>query len=207
MSDSLITKKAMADSLKSLMGKKNLEKITVSDIVHNCGLNRQTFYYHFKDKYDLVNWIYYNEIVSTLEKASDSGNWSSAMLEVLSIMKREKVFYIGSLNMDCQNIFYSYLFNATKSMLLKIINQVVKHAPSKRAIEPVDRIFIAEFYTYGLVGMVIQWAKKGMKEPPADIVSRLDHFIDDSKRVSAILYLKEKEQQEGKAPEPPSHSH
>ena len=43
--------------MKELMKRKSLEKITVSDIVQNCGLNRQTFYYHFQDKYDLVNWI------------------------------------------------------------------------------------------------------------------------------------------------------
>ncbi len=60
MSDSIITKKAIAVSLKDLMKKKSLAKITVSDIVKNCNLNRQTFYYHFKDKYDLLHWIISN---------------------------------------------------------------------------------------------------------------------------------------------------
>lgn len=94
MSDSLITKKAIAGSLKELMRKKSLEKITVSDIVKNCGLNRQTFYYHFKDKYDLVNWIFNKEIVSALSVVSDGVDWSAALLNALNVMKREKVFIL-----------------------------------------------------------------------------------------------------------------
>ena len=51
---SVTTKKALAMSLKSLLEKKTLDKITVKDIVSGCSLNRQTFYYHFHDTYDLL---------------------------------------------------------------------------------------------------------------------------------------------------------
>lgn len=52
-----ITKKAIAASLKNLLKEKKLNKITVQDIADDCGINRQTFYYHFQDVYDLVEWI------------------------------------------------------------------------------------------------------------------------------------------------------
>jgi len=52
-----ITKLALANSLKGLMVKKAFSNISVRDFVDDCGLTRQAFYYHFKDKYDLVNWI------------------------------------------------------------------------------------------------------------------------------------------------------
>ena len=58
MADSNITKNALATSLKNLMKEKPFEKISVSDICDACGMNRKSFYYHFKDKYDLVNWIF-----------------------------------------------------------------------------------------------------------------------------------------------------
>ena len=55
-----LTKKALAVSLKKLLSKKELSKITISNITDECGVNRQTFYYHFKDIYDLLEWIYKN---------------------------------------------------------------------------------------------------------------------------------------------------
>lgn len=55
------TKRALAASLKKLLSDKPLDKITVTDIAEDCGVNRQTFYYHFQDIYDLVEWIYTSE--------------------------------------------------------------------------------------------------------------------------------------------------
>jgi probable dihydroxyacetone kinase regulator len=184
MSDSLITKRAMADSLKTLMKKKSLERITVSDIVKGCGLNRQTFYYHFKDKYDLVNWIYYSEIITTLSPISDGADWSAAIMKALNIMRKDKAFYAGSLNLDGQSILRDYLFHETRDMLIKILEK--PDFQKTMNFEPEDRVLIAEFYTYGLVGMVIQWVKKGMAEAPDEIVEKLSRFIDDSKWVSAV---------------------
>lgn len=62
------------------MRKKDLQKISVADIVENCGINRQTFYYHFKDKYDLVNWIYYNEVVAAVTQNRIQEDWSGVVL-------------------------------------------------------------------------------------------------------------------------------
>ena len=49
MSDSLITKRALAKTLKELCQYRNFEKISINDLTNKCGLNRQTFYYHFQD--------------------------------------------------------------------------------------------------------------------------------------------------------------
>ena len=51
------TKRALEASLKKLLLRKPLNKITINDITEDCGVNRMTFYYHFKDIYDLVDWI------------------------------------------------------------------------------------------------------------------------------------------------------
>ena len=53
---SQVTKRALAASLIKLLSQKPLDKVTVKDIIEDCGVNRQTFYYHFKDIYDLVEW-------------------------------------------------------------------------------------------------------------------------------------------------------
>lgn len=55
---SLTTKRALAGSFEKLLSKRSFDKITVKDIVEDCGVNRQTFYYHFHDIYDLIEWIF-----------------------------------------------------------------------------------------------------------------------------------------------------
>ncbi|QAT49854.1 dihydroxyacetone kinase transcriptional activator DhaS [Caproiciproducens sp. NJN-50] len=185
MSESLITKKAIAQSVKELMKKEDLRKISVSDIVKKCGVNRQTFYYHFKDKYDLVNWIYYNEVVSAVSSQKTFHDWSDVMLDILSTMKREKCFYRNAFNVTGQNAFQDYFFNLTKSLLIEIIGEM----EDGKGIRENDKNFIAEFYTYGLVGIVIQWARNGMKEQPKELVDKLKYFIDDSKQFTAARYL------------------
>ena len=62
MADSNSTKSALADAMKKLMVCKSFAKISISDLCEECGLNRKSFYYHFKDKYDLVNWIFYVDL-------------------------------------------------------------------------------------------------------------------------------------------------
>ena len=67
MADSNITKNALAVSMKKLMEKKPFSKISVGDICEDCGMNRKSFYYHFRDKYDLVNWIFYVDFIERMD--------------------------------------------------------------------------------------------------------------------------------------------
>ena len=72
MADSNITKNALAVSMKKLMEKKPFSKISVGDICEDCGMNRKSFYYHFRDKYDLVNWIFYVDFIEGVTENSYS---------------------------------------------------------------------------------------------------------------------------------------
>lgn len=71
----LTTKKAIAGALKELMEEKPISKITVGDIADRCGINRQTFYYHFQDIPDLVEWICIVEADEAIENNKDYATW------------------------------------------------------------------------------------------------------------------------------------
>ena len=79
------TKQAIAAGFKSLMNEKAFDKITVSDITSRCGLNRQTFYYHFQDKYDLFTWILQKEALISPKISLNIYNWSEAIYRTLSV--------------------------------------------------------------------------------------------------------------------------
>lgn len=81
-----LTKKAIAEGLKELCHHKDFNKISVRDITEQCGLNRQTFYYHFQDKYELLDWIYYQEGFVYLASDVTFDNWHQHMEKLLTMV-------------------------------------------------------------------------------------------------------------------------
>lgn len=69
------TKRALAASLKKILAVKPLNKITVVDIVSDCEVNRQTFYYHFRDIYDLMEWILADEAARVIGSQRTYATW------------------------------------------------------------------------------------------------------------------------------------
>ena len=86
-----ITKKALAETLKKLLSKNKLNKITIKEITEDCGINRQTFYYHFKDIYDLLEWIYKNEVIQEIEEKTTYETWQ--YIKKQRICKKYILFY------------------------------------------------------------------------------------------------------------------
>jgi probable dihydroxyacetone kinase regulator len=184
MSDSLITKKAIAAGMKELTKKKSFDKITVSDIAEICGLNRQTFYYHFQDKFELVDWIYYNEAISIIVNDLNYDNWDSKILQFLTKIKEEEYFYMNTLKASVENEFREYLFKVTVELLCDIINGITLNSNAAEN----DIRFIAEFYAFGLVGVVISWVQHGMKETPQYITAQLKNLVYGTEKYATLRY-------------------
>ena len=68
-----------AKAIKSLIKKQPLDKITVTDIVSTAGKTRQTFYRHFQDKYDLVNWYFEKLVLKSFEEMNQGGSLQEAL--------------------------------------------------------------------------------------------------------------------------------
>lgn len=184
MSDSLITRKAIANGIKELTKRKSFDKITVSDITAECGLNRQTFYYHFQDKYELVDWIYYNEAISIIVNDLNYDNWDSKILQFLTKLKGEDYFYINTLKSSVENEFREYLFKVTVELLCDIISGITVNSEASEK----DILFVAEFYAYGIVGVVISWALHGMTETPEYITAQLKNLVYGTEKYATLRY-------------------
>ena len=74
------TKKALAAALKKMMEVKPIDKITVKDLVEICGVNRQTFYYHFDDVYDLLEWVFEEDANANLPKEVVYDRWKTDVI-------------------------------------------------------------------------------------------------------------------------------
>jgi len=187
LSESSITKKAIANGLKKLLKIKPFEKITISDITNQCGLNRQTFYYHFQDKYDLVNWIYYQEAIMVITQDLSIENWDIKVLDLLTTMKEDALFYQTTLKDIYSDEFKNYLFSVSKGIFLEFIEHFIANSEMKDE----KKTFIAEFISYGIVGMINDWVQKGMKQSPEEITQNIRDIIYDSRMLAVSRYFQE----------------
>ena len=169
-----ITKKALATSLKKLLSKKELSKITISNITNDCGVNRQTFYYHFKDVYDLLEWIYLNEVIQSMDGKDTYDTWQQGFLSIFEYILDNKEFVKNTYNSISREFFLKFIYNQTKGLLMNIIEEKSK----KLNVKEEDKEFIANFYKYGFVGIVQDWIESGMKENPNNIIDKLKSIID-----------------------------
>ncbi len=152
MSDTNQTKNALARSMKHLMEKKAFEKISVSDICSECGINRKSFYYHFRDKYDLVNWIFYVGFVSEFDLDSYESGWEF-LEDMCEYFYREKKFYRAALQIEGQNSFKEYLLEMLSPVTEFFLKDILPHNQD-------DTFFIA-FIRDAFMTSVICWLSDG----------------------------------------------
>lgn len=167
------TKKALAASLKKLLSKKPLDKITVTDIAEDCEVNRQTFYYHFKDIYDLVEWIFTSEATRALDGKKTYDTWQQGLSQIFEYVKANQAFVTGAYHSMNREHLERYLYSETYSLLIG----VVEEKAAGMAVRDADKAFIANFYKYAFVGLMLEWIRAGMKENPAAVVDELSILI------------------------------
>ena len=172
-----ITKKALASSLKKILSKKEFNKITINDITEDCGVNRQTFYYHFKDIYDLLEWIYTNEVIGkikNLETDNPTENWQQEFLYVFEYIIENKKFVYNIYYSVSRSFFLNFVYQQTNLVLTKAVNEKSKNMN----IDEKNKKFIADFYKYAFVGLVQEWIENGMEENPEEIINKLSLMLD-----------------------------
>jgi len=170
---SQITKKALAEALKKHMQTKPLAKITVKDIVNECGLNRRTLYYNFHDIYDLLEWIYITELKDVIGEKREFKNWQIGFLAVLNYLKDNKKMVLNTYNSFDRDILENHLYSEVFSMILSVVNELAKDLD----VSEDDKNYVAEIYKILFVGMIINWIKKNMEEKPEDLVNNFDRII------------------------------
>ena len=173
MANSELTKRVLADGIKKVMETKAFDKITVTDITDSCGVSRNTFYYHFQDKYELVNWIFYTEITPIAEAATGEYGWAKALTRLFCYLQDNRAFYTNVLRFQGQNSFVSCLLDFYQSALGEIIE---KNAVQN--LTPEERQFAAKFYSYALIGIVTDWVTQDMRTDPEAAVTTIKKLIN-----------------------------
>lgn len=154
------TEKAIAASFKHLLQKKSLNKITISDIANDCGINRMTFYYHFRDVYDLIEWICDEDCKAALEGSKGLENWTLALENFINVLYEDRSFVMSAFHSVEREKIDEYLHKVISG----ILKDVIRSLPSAQYVSEEDQQFIADYYTYAFAGLLTQWISSGMKD-------------------------------------------
>ena len=156
----VMTQKALGDALIKLLSKKPLSRITVNDIVEECGLARQTFYYHFRDIYDLLEWTIETGASEELKKEECLNGKERLNVILSAAQKNEKAFH---------NIYISI----GREPLENYFEQI-KSAYANTNVPPEEAEFLVSFYTKGLTCLLLDWIRDGMKLSAKEFTSKID---------------------------------
>ena len=148
---SQITKRALEASLKQLLLTKPLDKITVTDICEDCGISRMTFYYHFKDIYDLVEWVCLEDARVALDGKKTYDTWEEGYLRIFDAVLENKPFILNVYRCADREQVENYLYRLTYNLL----DGVVEEKAAGLSVRPKDKAFLANFYKYAFVGLML----------------------------------------------------
>ncbi len=149
----LNTKRTLAASLRKFMEKKPLNKITVSEIIADCGVNRKTFYYHFDGIYALLKWMLDEEAIEVVKQFDLPVNYREAVLFVLNYVHENKQFlccaYDGMGRDELKRFFYNDFIGITQAVIRNTEHQLGVHTTEE------FKDFLSCFYTEAIAGLLI----------------------------------------------------
>lgn len=173
---SQITKHALENSLKAFLLKKPFNKITIKDLTNDCGINRMTFYYHFEDIYDLVEWSCREEAFKALENFKTASSWHIGFMNLLTKIKENKECINNLVHCIDQEEIEKNLGTFIQFLLMNVIEEET----GERIIRDEDKNFIAKFYSYCFVGLLLDWIKSDMAEDPELLSLKMAEVMDGS---------------------------
>ncbi len=152
-------------------------KISVSDIMINCEMRRQTFYYHFQDKYELLGWIYKEETKENITDFIGYEKWENILNLLLEYFSQNRQFYQNAFKVEEQNSFNEYLYEHTKNLYLEFIAKRVDG--SNLTVSNERKELMASFYSHGFVGIIKEWIENDCALETSTMSSLMKYMMND----------------------------
>jgi len=164
-----LTKIEIAKSFLELLEEKNLNKITIEDISERADINRQTFYYHFRDIIDLMEWIWLEGEKRLFKDEYSFDTWEPRFIAVCKEFQKYRTFVMNVYRNAPTDLLTTHLYNLVYPMIYKVVKEkAVDYIVKEEEIK-----FISDFYKYAFVALVMDWIRNNMEENPETIVKKV----------------------------------
>lgn len=165
----------LAEAMKNCMRTMPVEKITVKEIVQECGTTRQTFYRYFLDKYDLINWYFDKILLESFEHMGEGTTVYEGLCKKFQYIEEEKLFFKAAFRNDQQNCLREHDFQLILAFYTRQIEEKTKEPISE------NLRFLLEMYCQGSIYMTVQWVlgeRKKQVEVNYNVINPLPAFFD-----------------------------
>lgn len=164
-----ITKNMLCASLKKLLVHKTLDKISIKEITDDCGLNRQTFYYHFDDIYQLLNWLLEKEAVSIFINLENGINWDTALILLFDYLTTNRDMCFNALTSVGNQYIYRFFYDE----LYVIIRSNLENTVEGRGLDEKQIEQLAQYTVISWGSYIVAWMMGIVEETPEEITAFL----------------------------------
>ena len=167
------TKAAIMDAFVRLLGQMPLDQITVQAITAECGISRNTFYYHYSDIYALLKAMFRRDMDTLLAQRQPGEHATEGLRRLIGyISTRQRMVQhiysaVGQANLE------DYLMETTWELFMAYIRDTAEGlSPSEEDLE-----FICYSYQFMLIGILLRWIRGGMKADLEGLLERAQRFF------------------------------
>ncbi|MEB7503784.1 TetR-like C-terminal domain-containing protein [Arthrobacter koreensis] len=165
------TRAALAGALKARLRSQPLDKVTVTELVRDCGLTRQAFYYHFPDVRHLAVWVFETEVARRVRAFAAEEGWADGLVRLMLYMRENRSTTLGVINGVGQPGVERFLFRQMRP----VTEAVMDESGGPRRAQ--DRVLVVDFYTSAVLAVVLRWVADGMAEHPYRVVGDLEIML------------------------------
>jgi len=145
-------KQLIADAFFGMAAQKSLDKITVKDLVEACGISRQTFYYHFQDIFEVIEWSLDQKIQSAIDRSLQAGSAENALRELLNVSKADRGLFMRMLRSQRREQVERLYLNGIHTYL----KAIARKASPEVSRQYLNSEMALRFCAWGVAGLLIE---------------------------------------------------
>ena len=170
------TRELLGDSFRELARQKPIHKITIANITENCGLTQPTFYNHFRDKYDLMAWLYISDSQRIMKQIGQDGyQWRDTLLEGMTYFAEHRSELLNAFtHTSGREAFLGYMMRINTDLLC---TEVRKKLMTENI--PEDILMMIKIYCYGTVSYICEWVADNMPVAPEIVADAMERSLPD----------------------------
>ncbi len=180
-------KQLFVDTLIEMLREKSLGDITVTDIANRCGVSRQTFYYHFDDIYQVVEWFFMQETDKALEAYSSIDSWQMGYIRIMKWSQQNKALVMNTFRSVQREYIEFFMYRVLYQYIIKVVS---KEAEGMQVTQS-QCAFIANFYTLALNAITLDWIRTDMTEKPEEIAENVSLLLEGDFKKALLKFQKE----------------